>query len=606
MAYFKGGVTNNLKSNSVNKRPMTIIKKEDMDKEFEEKIIDYCTFYRRNVHRFVEHYFGIKLHLYQIIMIYLMNLCPQVVLLCARSISKSFITALYSCAVAVLYPGSKVVITAKLMKTSRLIVSEKIQKELMVMSPNLAREIQDIKTSTNNTEVIFRNSSSVIVTACTDNARGLRSTILIVDEFRQCDKGILDSVFSPMGILRPTPYTMKKEYSHLGEDPREIYLSSAYYKSSWLWDMVKSSTLNMYDGMKSLVFATDYALSIKHSLRSFSQMEKEKRKFDPITYEQEYLNICSGSTSDAFYTYDLISQAQKIKRPWYPRKAEEYADKKRTWFGDIKPQSEEFRVVSMDIAISASTKKVGNDLSVIKCIRVLPNGEKYERQEVYIETMEGVDIDSQAIRVRQIMEDFGKDCPVWLVFDARTYGTNLVDSMAKVLYDPIRDVEYNPIKCFNVEALSERCKNPNASPIMWGFIGSAQSNHDMHVSMLGALSDKKYKMLISSVNCKEEYLSDKKEYKNATPEDKAQYELPFVHSDLTLNEMINLSKEYIQGGKIRLVEPSNGLKDKYITSAMANLFIQELETKLTKKQNKVDISSLLQFSSQEVKRRRLF
>ena len=68
--------------------------------------------------------------------------------------------------------GSKVVITAKLMKTSRLIVSEKIQKELMVMSPNLAREIQDIKTSTNNTEVIFRNSSSVIVTACTDNARG--------------------------------------------------------------------------------------------------------------------------------------------------------------------------------------------------------------------------------------------------------------------------------------------------------------------------------------------------------------------------------------------------------------------------------------------------
>ena len=67
------------------------------------------------------------------------------------------------------------------MKTSRLIVSEKIQKELMVMSPNLAREIQDIKTGTNNTEVVFRNSSSVVVTACTDNARGLRSTILIVD-----------------------------------------------------------------------------------------------------------------------------------------------------------------------------------------------------------------------------------------------------------------------------------------------------------------------------------------------------------------------------------------------------------------------------------------
>ena len=49
--------------------------------------------------------------------------------------------------------------------------------------------------------------------------------------------------------------------------------------------------------------------------------------------------------------------------------------------------------------------------------------------------------------------------------------------------------------------------------------------------------------------------------------------------------MINLNKEFVQGGKIKLVEPSNGTKDKYITSAMANMFIQELETELTKKEN---------------------
>ena len=119
---------------------------------------------------------------------------------------------------------------------------------------------------------------------------------------------------------------------------------------------------------------------------------------------------------------------------------------------------------------------------------------------------------------------------------------------------------------------------------MWAFIGSAQSNHDMHTAMLGSLMDKKYKMLISAVTCKEEYLMDKKEYKNATMEQKADYELPYVMSDLTLNEMVNLNREFVQGGKIKLVEPSNGLKDKYVTSAMANLFVQdELEIKLTEK-----------------------
>lgn len=593
--YFKGGVSNikNLKDET--KRPMQVIKKEELDLKFEENIIDWCTFYRRNIHRFIEHYLGIELHLYQIIMIYLMNLAPVVVLICARAIAKSYITALYASAVCILYPGSKVVATAKLKKTAKLLVSEKIQKELMLKSPNLRREIKDIKTNQNEIEVIFHNGSSFVVTACNDDARGARSTVLIVDEFRQTKKEILDAVFSPMEILRPTPYTMKKEYAHLGEEPREIYLSSAFWKNHWMFKTIKDSVVSMYEDGSQLLFATDYALSIKHGIRSVSQMKKEKKKFDQVTYEMEYLNLMAGGSENQYYTFDLVSQAQKIKKAWYPRRLEDYADKKRTWFGDIKRQSGEIRVVSIDIAISASTKTVENDLTVIKCIRALPIGERYERQEVYIETLTGTDIDTQAIRTRQIMEDFDAN---WLVFDARTYGTNFVDSMAKVLYDEERDIEYEPIKCFNIENLKDRCKNPNASPIMWGFIGSAQSNHDMHVSMLGSLSDKKYKMLISSMLCKDEYLSEKKEYKSATPEDKAKYETPYILSDLTLNEMVNLSKEYIQGGKIRLVEPSNGLKDKYITSAMANMFIQELETELTNRNNNnFDISQLLQYKS---------
>ena len=433
--------------------------------------------------------------------------------------------------------------------------------------------------------------------------RGLRATLEIFDEFRQMDLDIIQGVFSPMKILRPTPYTMKKEYKHLAEEPREVYLSSAYWKNHWMFQKMKDAVVSMYKDNRQLLYATDYALSVFHSVRSMDQMRDEKRSFDPITYEMEYLNLMAGGSENQYYTYDLVSQAQTVKKAWYPKRLEDYADKKRTWFGDIKMQPGEKRIVAIDIAISASTKKTANDLTIVKVIRALPMGEKYERQEVYIETMEGKDIDSQAIRVRQLMDDANAD---YLVFDGRTYGTNFVDSMAKVLYDEERDVEYTPLQCFNIENLKERCKNPNAIPIMWGFIGSAQSNHDMHVSMLGALSDKKYKMLISSVTCKEEYLSNKKEYKNASQEEKARYELPYVLSDLTLNEMVNLSKEYISGGKIKLVEPSNGLKDKYVTSAMANLFIQELEMNLTERRSNCDVSQLLQYRTPVIKRNRLF
>lgn len=317
---------------------------------------------------------------------------------------KSFITAVYVCAVCVLYPGSKVVVTAKLKQTARLLVTEKIEKELMNMSPNLRREILKIQSNQNHIEIIYKNSSSLVVVGCNDNARGLRANLIVIDEFRQCDLDIIQSVFSPMKILRPTPYTMKKEYRHLGEEPREIYLSSAYWKNHWMYQKMKEAVVSMYSDKRSVLLGMDYSLSVQAGVRSAQQMMDEKRSFDPITYEMEYLNLMAGGSENQYYSYDLVSQAQTIKKPWYPKKLEDYADNKRTWFGDIKEQPGEKRIVSIDIAISASTKKTANDLTIVKCIRALPNGEKYERQEVYIETMEGVDIDSQAIRVRQIFE----------------------------------------------------------------------------------------------------------------------------------------------------------------------------------------------------------
>ena len=399
-------------------------------------------------------------------------------------------------------------------------------------------------------------------------------------------KDIIDSVLSPTEIIRPTPYTMKKEYEHLKEEPREIYLSSAYFKSSWMWDLIKQSAIESYKN-NAVLFATDYALTLKHGIRTKKQLLREKSKMDSTTFDMEYNNYCIGGSDNQFYTFELVSNAQKHQKAFYPKTVEEYIENKKNRFGDIKKQSSEIRIVSMDIAVSKSTNKIKNDMSVIKCIRALQNGERYERQEVYTEAFEGKDIETQAIRLRQIMEDFDT---TYVVIDARTYGTLIIDELGKVLYDAERDKEYSPIKVFNNQELADRCKNKEASPIIYAFIASADLNSKMHMAMLGSLKDGKYKMLVSQIKCKDEYLSNKKEYNIAGIDEKIRYESPYTYSDLTLNEMINLNKEFVQGGKIKLVEPSNGTKDKYITSAMANMFIQELETELTKKEkDKTDI-----------------
>ena len=71
-----------------------------------------------------------------------------------------------------------------------------------------------------------------------------------------------DSVFSPMLIKRQPPFTFKPEYEHLKEEPREIYLSSAWYKSHWMWNLIKESILGIYDG-SSVCISMDYAISVK-------------------------------------------------------------------------------------------------------------------------------------------------------------------------------------------------------------------------------------------------------------------------------------------------------------------------------------------------------
>lgn len=137
-----------------------------------ERIIDWITFYRRNIPVFVEHYLGIPLHWYQIIWLYLLNIYISVVIIAGRASAKSFVIAIFSCAKAILYPNTKVVVASGSKKQASLIVKEKIQKELMPKSENLRREIKKITTNANDIEVTFHNGSSIVVVVAGEGALG--------------------------------------------------------------------------------------------------------------------------------------------------------------------------------------------------------------------------------------------------------------------------------------------------------------------------------------------------------------------------------------------------------------------------------------------------
>ena len=104
----------------------------------------------------------------------------------------------------------------------------------------------------------------------------------------------------------------------------------------------------------------------------------------------------------------------------------------------------------------------------------------------------------------------------------------------------------------------------------------------------------KIKLLTNSIKAKD-YLENNKEYRDNSSENRALFDLPYVQTDLLINEMVNLSYE-IKTAKIKLLEPSNGYKDRYVSLAYGNLFIKKMEEDLQGEGSQDNLSELLSYT----------
>lgn len=198
----------------------------------EEGMKIWTSFYRLNMHRFAIDYLGLNLYPFQIILLYMMNIMYSVCLVCARGMSKSYMTAIFLCCKAILYPNSLIVVSCSTKEQSRNLIREKIAKELCSQSKMLKREISKIVTGTNETVVYFKNGSSINAINASQNVRGLRAHVLIVDEYRMIDGfETLNSVLKPfLNCVRIPKFKGREDGKYANypsEENQEVYLSSA-------------------------------------------------------------------------------------------------------------------------------------------------------------------------------------------------------------------------------------------------------------------------------------------------------------------------------------------------------------------------------------------
>lgn len=547
----------------------------------------WTSFYRANPHRFVRDYLGIKLKIFQVILLYAMNYNHYFMYLASRGQGKTFLSAIYCIVRCILYPGTKIIIASGT-KGQAVEVIEKI-RDIWNNSSNLKREISDIKTGVNDARVDFHCGSWIRVVAANDNARSKRANLILVDEFRMVDFSVITKVLRKFLTAPRNPgYLDKPEYAHLKERNKEIYLSSCWYKSHWSYERMLTFFKAMMEGKKYFVCHLPYQLSIKEGLLLKEQVldEMSEDDFDPIAWMMEMEALWFGESEKSYFKFEDLQKNRKLKRAYYPKDISDLVRDKTIYLP--KKEIDEIRVLSVDIATMGGNE---NDASTFFVGRMIPTKIGYERQIIYAESMEGGHTGVQALRIRQLYYDFNCD---YIIIDTQNAGIGVYDRLTEKQYDSERGIEYEPLSCINDERLAQRCIYPNAPKVIYSIRATKQLNSEMAVALKDALRRNKVKLLISENEC-EEVLSKINGYKKLPEEIKLKFKLPYIQATLLIHEMVNLEWD-ISDSAVVLKEQRTKRKDRYSSLAYLNYIAVELERKLKKKKiESVDVNKLFMF-----------
>ncbi len=559
-------------------------KRERLD----EGIKIWVSFYRQNIHRFAIDYLGIQLKPFQVVLLYMIERNLKSCLITSRGLGKSWLIALYCCCRAILYPGQKIIVSCETKEQSRNLIREKIVNELMNMSPNLKKEInpREIKIGTNESYVKFKNGSTITAINASENTRGKRAHILVVDEYVQIKNGFdtLTKILQPfLQVVRQPKYLQNPKYAHLQEENKQIYASSAWYADHWSYDLYKDYVEKMLIGESSFVCNLPYNVALKYGLMTQKRLDEIMN--DPNLSEEAFLMEYSAMFYDlgegAYIKPSDIINNRTIVKPWYPPTDIEYIAEKGkrniSWKED-RTSKQELRVLGCDIALAQGDK---NDNTVIHYSVSIPKGDKYITEVKYSEAINGGTAKAIALRLKQLY--FDGDCD-YIVMDIAGLGLAVLDALGEYTFDTERDIKYPPMCCFNKEDKKERCGYREAMPCIYGIVANEEINNAIAVTLKASLNNHTLKFLVNEFEG-EDWLNENKNFQLLEASEKVRLMYPYVQTTLTQMEIIKLQTEITRKG-IKLVEFGSNRKDRYSALAYMNLFIREKENELKKPKNR--------------------
>ena len=398
---------------------------------------------------------------------------------------------------------------------------------------------------------------------------------------------VVSSILRPMNATPRQPgYMNNPKYSGLAEMPKEVYLTSAWYSMSELYEQAKSYAANMLDpNLSYFVADLPYQVSIREGLLMRQQIlnEMTESTFSDIIFMMEREGKFYGSAADALFDYKILNERRILQDCLYPL---EYYRVNSVKIPEKK--KDEIRILSVDIALMGS-KKHDNDATCITIHSAVPTSSNdYIDNIVYVESQEGLLAEDLGLLI--LREFYQYDCD-YIAIDGSGVGQPIVDYLIySDRYDPVYNVTYPCLNCINNTEISDRCKVKTAKKVIYVIKANAKSNNDMYLALRAGFQNGYINMLLSDINI-EEHLAKIRGYSKLSAQQKALLLLPYLQTTFMINELINLQCD--SSGVLIKVKERTGMRKDRVSSCMYGYNVCQMLAAKRKPKNSIPSSNLV-------------
>lgn len=560
-------------------------------KEYDERIANWQLFYLNNLDIFTEEYLQIPLKHFQRQMLLDCRFYDQIDVITSRGLGKSLTTGILANNLALLLPGVQILITSYTLAQGNLIINEKIDNFLSSKTKGVSPVLKQLRkdgyikftkdANSGGMIVDYGNGSKIFVVSCGESSRGFRSNIVILDEARLVKKTDYDATTEP--TLEPY------NFNGFFMEPKQIFLSSAKTKDSWLWRDLRKKVSNHYKKNQSIkygFFAGDIITAVASGIQTKNQYLSRKENTNELDFEMEYENLWLGESKDSLYKYEDFHANQVINTPFYFITNEQYLDGIET---DYEYKEDEIRFISMDIAVASGRD---NDNTVFTLGNL--NTETQERKIENISAHNGLNSLRQVVLAKRYFYEYKAS---YFIMDSKGIGNTFFDIFTVETYDEERDITYPAWSVCNDKLLQissdnvindkiRRTMSTNTEEVIIPYAGTSEINSDAFLSLRKNLRDGKLKFLRDDAEIEMEFQSKIKDWIRLSAENKALKMLPFIETRFMINESVALNVS-MNGATVKVKEDRSAQKDRFSSLNMFNFFSDKLSNKLIQ-QNQSD------------------